>query len=288
VARIAILFHENEAHHDHSRYVVHHLARFWRERGDEVIYLFGPDRFVPADVVIVHVDLTVVPERYLGLTVRYPVAVNARLRDIRKSRISRQLVRPGDGWQGPVVMKSNLNNRGRPERVLGRNWLERHWKGAGRLRDAWERFTDPAAPLRQAPEYAVLDTVDSVPASWWNREDVVIERFLPEREDGLYHLRMVLAFGDRLIGTRLAAPDPIVKAANSVRTETIEPDPVCAAWRREFGLDYGKLDYVVHEGQPTLLDVNKTVGASRSGYRPDADLIAARRHLAGGIDQYLP
>jgi hypothetical protein len=49
-------------------------------------------------------------------------------------------------------------------------------------------------------------------------------------------------------------------------------------------MDYGKLDYVVHEGDVILLDANKTIGASR--HLDDAELRSMRRHQAEGLYTY--
>jgi hypothetical protein len=114
---------------------------------------------------------------------------------------------------------------------------------------------------------------------------IVIERFRPELEDGLYHLRIYQFLGDRFTCMRLASPSPVVKAQNSVRIEEVEPHAEILAWRERLGIDYGKLDYVVAGGEVVLLDVNKTTGASR--HMADADLPAMRRHLAEGLYGYV-
>jgi hypothetical protein len=131
--RIAILFHKGDRHYDLSRYMVHYLARRWRADGHEVINLFGVSRFEPADLILVHVNLSVVPGEYIEFASRYPIALNSGVRDIRKSTISRNLVRPGEGWDGPVIVKSDLNYAGLPERVLNRSWLERRWPPSRRV-----------------------------------------------------------------------------------------------------------------------------------------------------------
>jgi hypothetical protein len=66
--------------------------------------------------------------------------------------------------------------------------------------------------------------------------------------------------------------------------EQIEPHPDVLAWREELQIDYGKLDFVVHDGQVVLLDVNKTTGASR--HMPDEALRQMRRHFAEGLYSY--
>ena len=112
---------------------------------------------------------------------------------------------------------------------------------------------------------------------------LVIEKFVPEVEGGLYHLRVYQFLGDRATCRRLAAREPLIKAGNAVRTETVEPHPVVEEWRRRFRLDYGKIDYVVHEGSPILLDANKTTGAVPTS-NPQTE--ERRRFHAGGIESF--
>jgi len=45
-----------------------------------------------------------------------PAVVNGHLVDLSKRAVSRNLVRPGDAWPGPVIVKSDLNHGGVPER----------------------------------------------------------------------------------------------------------------------------------------------------------------------------
>jgi hypothetical protein len=279
--RIAVLFHAGECRVDPSAYIVHHLAQYWREDGHEVIYLFGTRRYTPADVLLVHVNLSVVPAEYLRFAARYPLALNARIADIRKSTISRNLVRPGDAWQGPVIVKSNLNYGGQPERRLGGNWAEQRIPLWRRIARRAVRLTGRPGPIAGWEDYQVFARMEHVPPSWLGSRQLVVEKFRPEREGALYCLRIYQFLGDRHSCSWLASPSPVVKAQNSVRIERIEPHPAILAWRETLGMDYGKLDYVVDEGEVVLLDVNKTTGASRQ--MADADLAAMRRHLAGGL-----
>jgi hypothetical protein len=112
----------------------------------------------------------------------------------------------------------------------------------------------------------------------------VVERFRPEFENGLYHLRMLQFLGDRWTCTRLASHEPLIKAGTSVRAEQIEPHPEVLVWRSDLSIDYGKLDYVVNAGEPVLLDVNKTTGAS--SHMADDELRAMRRYQAEGLYSY--
>jgi len=280
--RIAVLFHERDRRRDLAVYSVYHLAQFWREAGHDVRFVFGPRDYTPADLGFLHVDLSVVPAPYLELAARYPLQVNGRVKDIRKSAFSRNLVRAGDTWDGPVIVKSNLNCAGRPERLLS----EPAWVRAHAITRRAERFVRrvTGAPLfDDSRDYLVLAHRAEVPAHCFRDRRFVVEKFLPEIENGLYHTRIFQFLGDRWTCTRLAAREPIVNTAATVDTADVTPEPEILDWRRRLHLDYGKLDYVVRPGGVELLDVNKTTGAVRA--RPDLE--ALRRHRAEGIEFFL-
>jgi hypothetical protein len=282
--RIAVLFHSGDRHTDLAGYIVHHLADCWRADGHEVVYLFGTRRFVPADLVLVHVNLSVVPEDYVRFARRFPIALNDHISDIRKSTTSTNLVRRGDGWDGQVIVKSDLNYSGGPERALGQSWLHRHWRPWRGVKRVTTRLTDSRETFTDWRDYLVFDRPDDVPPPYFKRRDVVVERFRPEFENGLYHLRMYQFLGDRWSSTRLASPDPILKAETSINVERVEPHPDVFVWREQLGMDYGKLDYVVSDGEAVLLDANKTTGASR--HMSDDALTEMRRYQAEGLYSY--
>jgi hypothetical protein len=287
---IAILFHEKDRDRPPGGYIVHDLAEYWRQWGHRVHFVYGVRRAEPADVLFVHVDLSVVPDAYLELARRYPVTVNARVSDIRKCRISANLVTADDGWSGPVIVKSDLNYGGMPELIRRRSSLEARWPLVRRLRSRIERWMGTAYPLASAEAYEIYEGRSSVPLARLRDRRLVIERFLPELEDGVYHTRMYQFLGDRWLCLRIGSRSPIVKGHNSVSVEQIEPDPGVAEWRKALNMDYGKLDYVVADGRPVLLDANKTIGASRAGMNqlvsPER-VTANRRTLAEGIRVYL-
>ena len=280
---IAVLFHERDRPSDVSGYIVDHLARFWREDGHDVSYVFGSQRFVPADIALLHVDLSVVPPPYVELAGRYPLALNKDVGDIRKSVVSGNLVEPGDGWEGPVIVKSDLNCGGWSEDVLEGSWLRRNVRGWRRARRILERATRRQV-FRSWTDYRVYDDLSAVPQSLLGRRDLVVEKFLPELEDGLYHVRVYQFLGDRSSCTRLASRDPIFKAGTSVSAEAVAPHPEIEAWRERLHMDYGKLDYVVRDGRAIVIDVNKTTGASK--HLDPAALDTMRRRLAEGLYSY--
>ncbi|AHF00215.1 hypothetical protein THITH_12650 [Thioalkalivibrio paradoxus ARh 1] len=279
---IAVLFHARSLRKDLRSSVVFHLADRWRASGHRVTMLRGTRRYVPADVLFVHVDLSVVPDEYLELASRYPAAINHRVKDIRKSRISEQLVSAHDQWNGPVIVKSDLNYGGEPERRLGTPRALR-WARAGgvlgRLHRSWLGGSIPGG----WQSYRLYQRAGLVPPELWEDPAVVIERFLPEVEAGRFHLRVYQFLGDRSTCRRLASDVPIVKAANRLHSEQVEPHPIVATWRDRLGLDYGKLDYVIHEGTPILLDVNKTTGVDHLS-APERQ--RRRQYLAEGIGSF--
>ena len=263
--------------------MVSKLSEIWRRDGFQVSFLFGArGRFVPADVLLVHVDLTVVPERYLALAERYPIALNAAVKDIRKSWICDHLVSPGEAYAGPVIMKSELNYGGFPERESGGR-LKRLAAGlAARLSPCRLRFRTPT-------DYKVFPNISAVPAACFRDRRFVVQKFLPEIEDGLYHVRHYTFLGDRARCSRSAGDHPIIKAANRLKWEEVEPHQEIIEIRRRFNLDYGKLDYTVHEGNVVLLDVNKTIGgAPKKGDSATLALQeAVREERARGMYGYL-
>lgn len=274
--RVAVLFPPRGRGAAPRRYLVHHLARLWRKDGLDVVYLHGTERFVPADLLLVHVDLSVVPAQYHEFAARYPVVLNGRVLDIRKTATSRYLVQPGDDWNGPVIVKSDLNCGGRPEYLSSLT-------GIRRLR-AVRALVSRLGGAPRWWDYRVFDRLADVPASVLERSDLVVERFLPDFQDGLFHIQMYQFLGDAERCSRLGSPSPVFKAKDCRFAEAIEPHPAARAWRAQLGLDYGKIDYIVRDGDAILLDANKTTGAARWGN--PAELSIQRTKQADGIHSY--
>jgi hypothetical protein len=278
---IAILWHERDRHRDLARYAITHLAECWRGDGHEVRWLFGTERFEAADLVIVHVDLSIVPARYLEFATRYPIAVNGRVQDIRRTRFSRNLVQRDDAYGGPVIVKSNANHAGAPERArsaLGLATLK--WRLRRRLAAIHRQPADEPPVFSTPLDYRIFDRASDVPPAWFGCPELVVERFLPERVGECYAVRNYQFLGDRWTCSRMLAPHPIVDPETQIATGPVEVHPEIEALRYELGFDYGKFDYVIHDGRPVLLDTNKTTGA---GVPWTPELQAARRHRAEGI-----
>jgi len=263
------------------RYTLDHIADFWRRDGIKVTVLSGVDRFVEADLAILHVDLTVVPGEYARFARRYPVALNLGATDISKRRISTHLVRPGDGYDGPVIVKTDRNHGGQQEAWLAsRGRRARRWVNALRDRLPWTC----RARLASA-EYPVFDSVRQVPGMVWHNRSLVVERFLPERDGEWYCLRMWTVLGDRETNTRCYSRQPIVKSANIDHREPVDevPDEL-RDMRRELSLDYAKFDYALVDGRAVLYDVNPTPSL---GSTTREQVAPRHEHLAQGLHAYL-
>lgn len=282
---IAILFHENETTDSVQGYAITRIADFWREDGHKVFCLFGTSEFIPADLVLVHVNLSVVPESYLEFARRYPIVVNGEVRDIRKSTFSRNLLQRGDSWEGKVIVKSDLNYGGAPEERLAvppsrqRSFSYRLRGRFRRMRFLW--FAD-------ATSYRIYAHLNQTPARFFEMPTIIVEKFLPEIDGGMVCLRNYCFLGDAAYAIRLKTDRSIVKGSNCNLCEIVEPHPEIVAAREKWKFGYGKFDYVVVNGEAILLDMNKTLGMATEqkalGYTPE--LSALRRHRANGLYSY--
>ena len=60
-------------------------------------------------------DLTVLPRAYTDFYDRFEHVVNRDVVDISKRAFSKLRVKPGDGYEGPVIVKTNANFGALPE-----------------------------------------------------------------------------------------------------------------------------------------------------------------------------
>ena len=282
--QIAILFRKVDKDKDLSCYTIHHIAELWKQSGLDVVYIFGVDKHVPADVLIVHIDFSIVHQDYLDFAANYPVALNGKVANICKSDFSKGLLEQGSDWEGAVIVKSNLNHGGIQEQIHGNitknPYADLYSRVILKIRRLLGRepiFSDPY-------DYKIFNKVSMVPKHWFRSPNAIVEKFVPEIENDLYHVRMFQILGDRWICERLASPNPIVKGGNCIKVEVVEPEPEVFEWCKKLKLDYGKLDYVIKDGQPILLDINKTIGATGLINKKEND--NKRKHLSEGIYSY--
>ena len=201
------------------------------------------------DAALLHVDATLVPPEYAGLAGSFACALNFAALDASKRKVSDAVLVPDDSWDGPVIVKSNLNFGGQPERS--------HNRIARRRR---RPLPHPGAPF--APAYTVLNHKGEVANAVWSDPTRVVERFVPERVTEGYAMRVCLFMGAYQLCMRHISRSPIIKAANTLRIEAVHAHPALSEKRRRLGFDYGKFDYVEHDGEAILLDANRTPGGA--------------------------
>ncbi len=239
---------------DRHPYIIHLLMEQWQQWGFTVDVSGPTDAAVgPRTVVIPHLDATRTPAEYETSFARCAVVVNRRVTDISKRRISENLVTRPTDHNGPVIVKTDRNSGGQPEFD--------HLNDKGRLAQAALVLARrlPWALTGIIGQYKVFDHPSLVPRAVWRNPLLVVEKFLPERQEGMYCLRQHTFFGTSEINTLAFSADPIVKARNITRRQVLsEPSPGVRDIRTALGFDYGKFDYVLQDGRVVLFDANRT------------------------------
>jgi hypothetical protein len=250
-------------------YIVHKLARLWRERGLAVEVAHSLSEPAGDEVLIIpHFDLTVRPASFAAQIAQSAHVINRAVVDDSKRAISGQLVTGPDQFDGPVLVKTDRNCGGFPEAFV-------------RSAEGVTAVGHP--PVLHWGLYQVYDHPRLVPPTVWNYPPLVVEKFLPEKEDGQYCLRQYVFFGGSEIYSRAFSSKPIVKASNVDRRDilTEPPPPEVVEVRRRLGFDYGKFDFVIHDGKPIVFDVNPTPTYNPASKVGSQDETMAR--LADGI-----
>jgi len=229
----------------------------WREIGIEVD--IGLEFEPTADLGFLHHNFTRlstsdIPPARDGMRV-----LNGKVLDISKRIYSELMLAASDDWDGPVIVKTNQNYFGTPERFSTRSRLLDVQRRLARVQRRFARSNWKLARCLPDRVYPVLNTLSEVPNWVWARDDLLVERFMPEREGDLFAIRGWIFLGSASYGFKLFSTDPMVKVGSIVRHEYIEEvPPELEAARQSMGFDYGKFDYVVHGDRAILLDANKT------------------------------
>ena len=246
-----------------NKYMIAHLSAHWQAWGYPVTV--GPLERLRDGIGLLHVDQTRVPAGLLPAVTDNRSLLNGRVLDISKKSFSPLRLLPQDSWGGPVIVKSDLNCYGQPEHIR-RMAKNTHPELLARLQRSLDRFHRRAARIswqlaHRLPhnEYPVLANMSQIPDWVWNHEELIVERFLPERVGDAYSIRGWLFFGERGYAYRLYSNSPVVKAGNISHFDILDSVPQeLQALRREYGFDFGKFDYVEVDGRAVLIDINKT------------------------------
>jgi len=224
------------------------------------------------EVALLHVDASLVSEDYLALASNFEATINFAAKDITKKRIStlRLSLEEHDDWTGPVMIKTDLNFSGIPEKRAAECFR----------RDRKPADLPPGPIVSTTRPYPVLGSANEVPDDVWDNPGFVVERFLPEQDEHGYWVRAWVFFGDRERCTRYRGTHPIVKSETIVAREPAPVPDELRAERARLGFDYGKFDFVVRDGRAILFDANRTPSAPP----PSPEIDASNAHLAGGLE----
>lgn len=257
----------------------------WAPAGHRILPHRGLGPPPPADLAILHIGYTVTPEPYLELAARYPRTVNAAVTDTLKRSVCTDLVGPDDGYDGPVIVKTDLNHAGKPE-------ARRRWRDAGSLKRMWLRL-ERQLPARwfgqlKGNRYRVVKRKSAVPGWVWRAPGLVVQPLHTERHGDLYAINQWYFFGDRDCMSTMLGRRPVVKLANTVERLPLHCDVPEELRRRraELKFDYGKFDFVMENGAPILLDANSTPHEGRDFPTPPRE-VAICAALADGLGAYL-
>jgi len=279
MARLVVVIHEFDVFRIQVRstgkigspYLLFDVLKQLESLGHSVHVSRGPE---PAngDAALLHVDSTIVEQPYLDLASHYPRTINFGTGDISKRATSRLLLAKGNSWDGPVIVKSNLNN--------GATMEDQHNREAARM-----GLPPPHPGVAKAESYRILDSLSDVEDAVWRDRTLVVERFLPEEdEEGGYVLRTWVFMGSRERCSRVVTANKVSKAGAILRYAPAEVPDALRRERERLGFDFGKFDFVIHAGKAVLLDANRTPGVAR---RLQSVMDEGARNLAEGLSELL-
>ena len=257
---IVILFHE--FHRQRHKLLIHALSASWSKMGLRVSFIYGTDDRPEAELLIPQIDLTHTPDEYVDYCNSYHNVINRYVTDISKRRISSNLLWGDEEYHGPVIVKTDNNAAGVPDYRMSKIHNNIFRRVAHKVLPVAEHLLGRQMAWRKTLiPYRIYNNLSEVPAGVFKNCELVIERFLPEKEGKRYFMRHYLCLGDQVRSVRVSGLSPFLKRSTCelVDEGLVPPDEVVAL-RRHLGLDYGKIDYVMNEGQVVILDVNRTPG----------------------------
>ena len=274
---IAVLHHPNT---DMARpvHLVWHLARHWVRQGHAVMhYRKVGAQLLAADVVFLHIDLTVLPPAYVELLQDHPCVINRKVTDISKTLFSAARLHPHDDYAGQAIIKTVSNYGGKPE-----SRQQALQKGAAGAPFDWASTT-------WLDHYPIAPSLAQVPAGVWQNPHLMVEKFLPEQQaDGLYRVREWVFLGRRNVHYMNLAREPVIKSHNTIDRVMLPEAEIPEQLqdiRQRMHMDYGKFDFVIHDGEVVLYDINKTMGGPASAVE-NPQLQESIAHLALGIEDF--
>lgn len=241
-----------------EEYSVQSLLPYLEQAGMTVRLLDRPAHADRALAALLHIDLTEVPQLYHEIPELYDRTINGCALSIHRHLYSTLRLKPGDSHSGPVVVKTVLNSKGRPE-LRWRQYRNRWTRAAHFVRKTF----DPGYKQRLCPPYRVYETMGQVPAGVWSDDRLMVEKFafaslnLPI----VKHRYMFLLEAE--VNMRQVYNDVLCAGSKILSNEEGGPVPLeVLAVRQRLGLDFGAIDYFIVDGKGIVVDANKTVGSN--------------------------
>jgi hypothetical protein len=285
---IAIVLHEKDFLFAEGKNHLSLICAHWKKKGYPVRVQRGIQEAVPEDILFPHVDLTVLPKAYRDFFSRHPRVINRGITDISKRAISRQRLRHGSGYVGPVIVKTNANSGGGADEkklnARGRRW--KRWRNE--LAKRFPKVSWWWLREMNSNQYPVFPALADVPFGAFCNPHLIVEKFLPERDGDLYCARSHSFLGSAHYDNLLKSPYPIAKGSQLCRRQEIPAHPEVLDYRRSIGMTYGKIDYTIIDGHAVILDVNTTPTFLRSNdplTRLDVDRLTPL--LAEGLESII-
>jgi hypothetical protein len=276
--KIVIIQHENDFQGEQGVYFIEVIVSCWRESGHEILFINGLHENIEADIAILHVNLSVVPDEYVRYAMKFPVTLNLNITDIRKQTISQYQVEKNDDYDGSVIVKTDKNCGGIPEAKIynqplpsNRSLVKFARRFVRKTRNAGIKLklisinSSRFVVTEYRESFSIFEHKGQVPEYIWNDKNWIVERFLPEIEDSRFVIRNAYFLGDKMICFKTFSSDPIVKEEKESESYKIEMPQKIIQIRNQLGLNYGKIDYVMHNGEPVVLDIGKTIGGGDFG-----------------------
>ena len=286
-AKIAVIHHERQPRANQDKCILSAMARHWRAWGCEIQHVYGVDADVRADLAILHVDLSVVPKDYADFAASFPKCINAGVLDIRKRAISRNLVERDDPYEGPVIVKTDLNHGGTPEELLG---LAEPIRPSLLSRIKRRLGVKNPMEMRWPAEYQVFESKAGVPSEVFDEPRLVVERLLTETRNRNYLHRRYLFLGSVEVNQLWAGSRTVNWGDHATRlVASEETPPELRARRQELRAEFGKIDYAMVDGEPHVFDVNPTPSGWIDDPIPHDAQWAQQvsQSLAPGIEEWL-
>lgn len=241
-----------------EEYSVQSLLPYLEQAGMTVRVLDRPALEDRAPAALLHIDLTVVPQLYHEIPELYDRTINGRALSIHRHLYSTLRLKAGDSHSGPVVVKTVLNSKGRPEL----RW-QQYRNGWTRAAHFVRKTFEPGYKQRLCPPYRVYETMGQVPAEFWSDDRLMVEKFAFDSLDLpiVKHRYMFLLEAE--VNMRQVYNDVLCAGSKILSNEeggAVPPE--VRALRQRLGLDFGAIDYFIVDGNGIVVDANKTVGSN--------------------------